>query len=51
MVGVAGARLNDATIKQSHEKMATGGGEVKRAAMARGGRSGATGDDRSHFRH
>ena len=42
MAGAAGARPNDATIKQSDEKMATAGGEVKRAVRARGGRSGAT---------
>ena len=42
MAGAAGARPNNATIKQSDEKMATAGGEVKRAVRARGGRSGAT---------
>ncbi len=41
MAEAAGARPNDATIKQSDEKMATAGGEVKKAARARGGRSGA----------
>ena len=44
MAGAAGARPNDATIKQSDKKMATAGGEVKRAARARGRRSGATMD-------
>ncbi len=42
MAGAAGARPNNATIKQSDEKMATAGGEVKRAVRARGGGSGAT---------